>query len=40
MALLLGEDKDFEFTIVDWRIMANGLIYLLDAQHGIFVVSY
>jgi len=40
MALLLGEESDFEFTIVDWKIMADGLIYILDAQHGIFVVSY
>jgi hypothetical protein len=31
LALLLGEESDFEFTMVDWKIMADGLIYILDA---------
>lgn len=26
--------------LVDWRVMSNGDIYILDAQHGIFVVNF
>lgn len=31
MALLLGEEYDFEFNIVDMKVLPNGDIYLLDA---------
>lgn len=31
MALLLNKDYEFEFNIVDMKVLENGDIYLLDA---------
>ncbi|CAD8198558.1 unnamed protein product [Paramecium pentaurelia] len=40
MSLLLNKQYDFEFNIVDMKVLENGDIYLLDAQYGIYVVNY
>lgn len=39
MGLLLG-DLNFQLRLVDWKVLGNGDIYILDAQHGIFVLNY
>ncbi|CAK61408.1 unnamed protein product (macronuclear) [Paramecium tetraurelia] len=40
MALLLDKYYDFEFNIVDMKVLENGDIYLLDAQYDIFIVNF
>ncbi|CAD8100479.1 unnamed protein product [Paramecium primaurelia] len=40
MSWLLNKQYDFEFNIVDMKVLENGDIYLLDAQYGIFIVNF
>ncbi|CAK92733.1 unnamed protein product (macronuclear) [Paramecium tetraurelia] len=40
MGFLLDKFYDFEFNIVDMKVLENGDIYLLDAQYGVLIVNF
>lgn len=41
LAKLLGIDESkLEFSLVDFKIEANGRINILDAYNGLYVVSF